>query len=429
MDDESRPLIDDRKPKLKDFDPPRRESSESVDMEISHPPPAMPLRYRILLMVILICSGASMTLSMKTQDQTCLSNCPETGNGTQTNSDSDADPGEPHYFHQPFIQLFHLGLGQIFSGVFYPLFRSKDPNLKPVPFIKFFPQAALASLFDVCAEVLIILGLSFTHASVTEMLKTTMVVFVGLLSLYFFPGFVIHWKQWIASGFMLLGSLIVILQSYILGGEEEQDLMEILGAFLVIGAQLFYGLEFVVEEKLMDHAKHDGHFVNKAILVFALGVLSMTGSIILQIPWTLITSDFPTLGHELQLYFQIPALWASGIGISLGVMGFDLAGLGISEEMGSDKRAISVAAFQVAIVWTIATLVGWESFSWMSFGGFIIILASGAVYVYYAKTKTEPHAQKKKKLKNADQLQSVDSLGHSDSHYQSVDPIRESINY
>jgi len=391
-----------RAPKLKEIASDHRDSSSSVDVELSTSPPKKQasLLYKVVLMVILVLSGAAMTLCMKNQDQFCLEHCP-TVNGTDHPLLllNDTEPVEPHYFHQPFIQLFHLGFGQLISGVFTPFFNADAAGLVPITFRQFMPQAALASLFDVCAEVLIIIGLSLTFASVTEMLKTTMVVFVGLLSLYFFPGFTINWKQWIASGFMLAGSLLVILQSFISGDEGRNTGEEVGGACLVIAAQLFYGLEFVVEEKLIDHSKLKGIHVNKAKLVFSLGILSMTGAIILQMPWTAIMSDFPTLAKELGIYFTEPQLWASGIGISVGVMGFDLAGLGISEVMGSDRRAISVAAFQVTIVWTISILLKWEAFSYYSLAGFLVILASGAVYVLTSKSKAEPHQERKKKQK------------------------------
>ena len=361
------------------------------------------LIYRVILMAVLVCSGAAMTLCMKTQDRYCLEHCAHE-NETDPHLTSytllnDTEPVEPHNFHQPFIQLFHLGFGQLFTVIFTPLFKDDSANLVPITFRQFMPQAALASLFDVCAEILIILGLSLTLASITEMLKTTMVVFVGLLSLYFFPGFTVNWKQWIASGFMLAGSLLVILQSVLLGDVDGDTGSEILGAFLVIGAQLFYGMEFVVEEKLIDHSKLKGIHVNKAKLVFALGILSMSAAVILQIPYTLITSDFHEFAHILEIYFTTPLLWASGIGISVGVVGFDLAGLGISEVMGSDRRAISVAAFQVAIVWTISIILEWEAFSVLSLVGFLVILASGAVYVLTSKAKAEPHQERQKKKK------------------------------
>jgi len=439
-DDERSPLVSgqinstygDRVPRLKDpgWNPGHRDSTDSVDVELPvKPKKKHNILFKITLMAILVCSGASMTLCMKNQDQTCLEHC-ESNNtnhsGHTTLYDANgnliwgmfypgpyspdfllelADPVsndtelKPHYFHQPFFQLFHLGFGQILSGAFTPLFDTQEIGLKPISFRQFFPQAALASLFDVCAEILIILGLSLTHASVTEMLKTTMVVFVGLLSLYFFPGFIINWKQWCASFIMLCGSLLVILQSYLTGATDADTVSETLGAFLVIAAQLFYGLEFVVEEKLIDHSKIKGLHVNKAVLVFALGVLSMTGACILQLPWQAITSDFQSLPDEIKQYFEYRSLWLSGIGISIAVMGFDLAGLGISEVMGSDRRAISVAAFQVAIVWSISIGVGWEDFSWLSLAGFLMILGSGVVYVLTSKEKSEPHQERKKKLK------------------------------
>jgi len=400
-----------------------RETSESTSLLAS---PSKELKGSTVLKAVLIgtlaLSGATMTLAMKNQDNTIL---PDSSNSSLPFSNSSLSPfnssssplpflnatllppfiqrapdmdslsseesSEVHLFHQPFFQLFHLGLGEVVAGIFIPFFVNQDPALKTAGFRDIFPLTALASIFDICAEVLVILGISLTLPSVTEMLKTTMVVFVGILSLSFFPGFQINWKQWAGSGFMLAGSLVVILENYLSGEVDGNTFPEIMGALLVIAAQVFYSLEFVVEERLIDQSKHRDLHINKAIIVVILGCLGMSAALILQVPWSYFTQDFSQLREDLHNYFAIRSLWLSGVFVSVAVVGFDLAGLAISELMGSDRRAIVVAAFQVVLVWSVSIFVGWEVFSFYSLAGFIAILLSGGVYVYFSKTKTEPH--------------------------------------
>eukprot|EP00732_Lithocolla_globosa_P005999 Lithocolla_globosa_v1_NODE_6637_length_1057_cov_1.913174.p1 type:complete len:198 gc:universal NODE_6637_length_1057_cov_1.913174:330-923(+) len=162
------------------------------------------------LVFVLVASGCTMTIAMKYQDEQCLQYLEEevvlADERLCANFDPQNDPSpDPslvivstnpttsrypyRYFNQPFLQLFHLGLGQIVSVAFSPLYTSHDvqfDNLRQVPFRRFFPSALLASLFDCSAELFIIFGLHLTFASVTEMLKTTLVVAVALLSIFFF---------------------------------------------------------------------------------------------------------------------------------------------------------------------------------------------------------------------------------------------------
>lgn len=100
-------------------------------------------------------------------------------------------------------------------------------------------------------------GLLWVPVSVYQMLRGSLVLFVGLFSVIF-----LHRKlpleQWLSLFVVMLGIAIVGLSNAIstpTGGEEgahhEDTTKAILGAALVLFAQIFTASQFVVEEKIM----------------------------------------------------------------------------------------------------------------------------------------------------------------------------------
>lgn len=363
------------------------------------------LLFKVVVTVCLVICGAGMTLLIKVQDEHCIRNCtdphsiPATVIPTEGFSLLDSGDGEGgENFHQPFIQLFQMGLGQLCSIFAFYQYKSKlVPPQPPPPWVDFVPSAAAASLFDAFAEVFVILGLTATSASTAEMMKATLVVFCGLFSIYFFPGFRLTRAQIIATCTMIIGASLVIIREYI-GGSSAGAMKEVVGALLVLVAQLCYAGQFVVEERVVDRSKLRHQHVNKALLVFFEGVVSILMALILQLPWTYLhaRTDNPwgDFAEDLAIYFTDPVLWGCGIGLSFAVAGFDLFGLATAETMGSDRRAVITASFQVVIVWTISLAIGMETFhKWndmMAVAGFIVIFLSGLYYAYGSDVKDVP---------------------------------------
>lgn len=366
------------------------------------------LLFKFTVTICLVICGAAMTLLIKVQDETCLSNCtasdpnsttptidqPSEGMSYAPYSDN-ADPSEPHYFHQPFIQLFQMGLGQLSSLLFFSMYQSKHDPPHPNPSWRMFvPAAAAASIYDAFAEVFTIFGLVYTNASTAEMMKATLVVFCGLFSIYFFPGFKLTRKQIMATVTMLIGAALVIMREYIFGETTDESIWEVLGACLVLLAQLCYAGQFVVEERVVDRCKLKRLHVNKALLVFCEGIVSILMALVLQVPYSYIGTSWEQFAEDLRLYFTIPRLWGCGIGLSFAVAGFDLFGLATAETMGSDRRAVITASFQVVIVWSVSLLIQMEEFTLpadtLALVGFIVIFFSGLFYAYGSDAKDVP---------------------------------------
>jgi len=318
----------------------------------------------------------------------------------------------PHAFHQPFIQLFQMGCGQVLTGLTYKLYKhapapGQEAMAEP-SFKQFAPKAALASLFDALAEVFIILGLGLTAPATAEMMKATLVIFTGLVSSWFFKDFKLTWKQWVATGIMLVGASLVIMQEYIyvndcaLDEGESGPLREVIGALFTVVAQIFYAFQFITEESLIDENKVRNQHVNKALLVFCEGIVSILAAFTLQVPFTYIADPDQWEGFvdDFMIYFHDPILFGTGIGLSACVAGFDIWGLLTAEHMGSDLRAVVCASFQVVLVWTISLVVPHfgEYFNPVALVGFIIILVAGLTYSYTAQGKEDPRSKSKERL-------------------------------
>jgi drug/metabolite transporter (DMT)-like permease len=316
-------------------------------------------------------------------------------------------------FHQPFVQLFQMGCGQVLTGLFFPFYRhSPEPGHSQMgdpTFRQFAPKAALASLFDALAEVFIILGLGLTAPATAEMMKATLVIFTGVLSTWFFKDFRLSRKQWIATAVMLCGAALVIAQEYIFpeecnyGASKRGPLEEVVGALFTIIAQIFYALQFITEESLIDENKVRHLHVNKALLVFCEGWVSILAAVLLQVPFTYVADPkdrWSGFTEDVATYFSDPVLWGLGIALSASVAGFDIWGLLTAEHMGSDNRAVVCASFQVVLVWTVSLTVPYfeETFNWVALVGFIIILAAGLFYSYTAIPKEDPRTKEKERL-------------------------------
>ena len=319
----------------------------------------------------------------------------------------------PEVFHQPFVQLFQMGCGQVLTGLFFPFYRHSPEaggtTMGDPTFRQFAPKAALASLFDALAEVFIILGLGLTAPATAEMMKATLVIFTGVMSTWFFKDFHLSWKQWAATAVMLAGAALVIAQEYIFpetcnyAGDNRGPIEEVVGALFTIIAQIFYALQFITEESLIDENKVRHLHVNKALLVFCEGWVSILAAIILQVPFTYVADpkdQWNGFTEDVATYFKEPVLWGLGIALSAAVAGFDIWGLLTAEHMGSDNRAVVCASFQVVLVWTVSLTVSYydEFFNWVALIGFIIILAAGLAYAYTAVPKEDPRSKEKDRL-------------------------------
>ena len=245
-----------------------------------------------LLVSMMLASGVANTLLTKYQDQQCLDNC------------NNPDPKKRQHFEQPVIQTAQMFAGEMGCWLvvgatalhdrwgngktpsrhgYMPLDRESDhdgdanavapPLLNPSsPLMSNAnPKAAfldgwrvcllaLPAVCDICGTTLMNAGLLLVPASVYQMTRGALVLFVGAFSVMF-----LHRKlrlfQWISLGGVVLGVAIVGLagamytdgnQVKASSADMSDPVRAIIGVLFVAFAQVFTASQFVLEEWIFE---------------------------------------------------------------------------------------------------------------------------------------------------------------------------------
>lgn len=127
---------------------------------------------------------------------------------------------------------------------------------------------ALPACADITGTTLMNVGLLFVAASIYQMTRGALVLFVGLFSVLFLKRHLGTWK-WISLFIVVLGVALVGLAGYIerrqsgnavvnmvreitIMVKEHTALETLIGVLLIAGAQIFTATQFVLEESIME---------------------------------------------------------------------------------------------------------------------------------------------------------------------------------
>ncbi|XP_032040665.1 solute carrier family 35 member F6 [Aythya fuligula] len=329
-------------------------------------------RRQLGLAALMLLTGSINTLAAKWADNFSAGGC----GGT-----------EEHRFQHPFLQAVGMFLGEFSClGVFYLLLwrdrRRSEPRLAPPqPFnpLLFLPPA----LCDMTGTSIMYVALNMTSASSFQMLRGSVIVFTGLLSVAFL-GRRLELSQWLGIGATLLGLLIVGLADLRGGPGQQRELSEVItGDLLIVMAQVIVAIQMVLEEKFV--YKHDVHplqavgtegffgFVLLALLLLPMYYIPAGGfsanprGVLEDAP-----DAFCQLGRRPIISLALLATVAS-------IAFFNFAGLSVTKELSATTRMV-LDSLRTAAVWVCSLLLGWESFHALQLVGFGVLLAGTGLY-------------------------------------------------
>ena len=134
--------------------------------------------FHVIIAVVLVTSGTINTIFSKLTDS-------QQAKGT--------NPEDAHYYDHPFFQVSQMFLGELLCLIAFETlkyFKIKQPQLEedeeeqrnppPSPFIWIFP-----AICDLASTSLLYFGLTWTFASSFQILRGSVIIFTGLLSVAF----------------------------------------------------------------------------------------------------------------------------------------------------------------------------------------------------------------------------------------------------
>ncbi|KAF9900975.1 hypothetical protein EC991_006698 [Linnemannia zychae] len=382
-------------------------------------------RGNIALVIGMLVAGTANTVITKYQDMACVKNC------------DNPDPRTHEHFEQPIWQTLNMFMGEtlclvaasVFAFIAEKYGRAKWASLvlddeeeedvlaavESDGLISSPPTAHghghghatplkkkklegplvlllwLPTLCDMTASTLMNVGLIYCAASVYQMLRGALVIFTGLLSVFFLGRRLLAY-EWFALFTIVAGIATVGLASVItpatnnLTDNTEPDSEEaikaakaILGIFLVLFAQIFTATQFVVEEKFLSGYQiaplravgYEGLFGTITVLVampilhFTVGVSHPGSYFDLNAGW-----------EQIKTY---PQIWIPSIVMLFSISSFNFFGISVTKTICATSRS-TIDSCRTLFIWAISLYLGWEKFIPLQVLGFALLVYGTFVF-------------------------------------------------
>lgn len=253
---------------------------------------------------------------------------------------------------------------------------------------------ALPAICDICGTTLMNAGLLMVAASIYQMTRGALVLFVGLFSVWFL-GNHLRLFQWLSLIGIVLGVAIVGLAGAIFPDPEakttsvvatnhvgmSEAARVVVGIILIAGAQLFTATQFVLEESFLSKSTiapieavaWEGVF-GFSVTIVVMGILhAAIGST---------DSGRGGMFDMVEAFRQMTEnkiVGLSSILIMISIGGFNYFGLSVTRSVSATSRS-TIDTCRTLFIWVISLGLGWETFKWLQIIGFAVLVYATFLY-------------------------------------------------
>ncbi|KAI0526603.1 hypothetical protein F5B22DRAFT_167462 [Xylaria bambusicola] len=369
------------------------------------------------LVGMMLLTGVANTLLTKLQDNQCVRNC------------DDPDPKKRLHFEQPVLQTAQMFVGEAgcwlvvgLMAAYTRIKNRKNPSnngYQPVESNDDDQNADAASInsestllppkrtgdvlngfgilllslpaiCDILGTTLMNAGLLMVAASIYQMTRGALVLFVGLFSLIFLRR-KLHLFQWLSLFGVVLGVALVGLAGAIQPDSKEkatslstlvvedpaaaEAVRVVFGVLLIAGAQIFTATQFVLEESLLERSKIEPIEVVGWEGLFGLSV-TLIGMLVLH--FAVGRTDAGRLGpfDAVEGYRQMvenKVVLISSFLIMISIGGFNFFGLSVTRTVSATSRS-TIDTCRTLFIWIVSLGLGWETFKWLQVVGFALLV-------------------------------------------------------
>eukprot|EP00767_Chilomastix_cuspidata_P002613 gnl/Chilomastix_cuspidata/2736.p1 GENE.gnl/Chilomastix_cuspidata/2736~~gnl/Chilomastix_cuspidata/2736.p1 ORF type:complete len:388 (+),score=103.58 gnl/Chilomastix_cuspidata/2736:898-2061(+) len=214
----------------------------------------------------------------------------------------------------------------------------------------------LSSICDLCATTLMNAGLVLIYASLYQMLRAVLIVFIAVLSVT-----VLHrrllWFHWLGVGLIAAGALTVVFATvYMATARADATADPLRGMLLVVVAQVVVAFQYALQERFLAR-----YGVSALTVVGVEGLFGLVVSLAVATPIAQAAGfdNFVGAFHQMKANSTI-ILWV--VVSVLSIACFNFVGVGITQRIGAGARA-TVDAIRTFSVWAVCLISGMEEYS------------------------------------------------------------------
>ncbi|KAG9255222.1 uncharacterized protein F5Z01DRAFT_652473 [Emericellopsis atlantica] len=371
------------------------------------------------LVGMMLLTGVCNTLLTKYQDNQCVRDC------------ENENPNKRKAFEQPVLQTAQMFVGEMGCWLVVGLlalrtrfFSNKSPSARGYEAVDTHdrgdsdPMAedvegsykgksvlrgarvtllALPAICDICGTTLMNAGLLLVAASIYQMTRGALVLFVGLFSVVFLKRH-LHLFQWLSLVGVVLGVAVVGLSGAIWPDEQKipQDgkfsddaevgglsdtAAAVIGVLLIAGAQIFTATQFVLEEWILEHSNIEPLRVVGWEGIFG---FSVTMLVMFVLHMAVGRTDAGRYGYfdAVEGWRQMttnPKIGYTSLLIMVSIGGFNYFGLAVTRTVSATSRS-TIDTCRTLFIWIVSLGLGWEKFKWLQIVGFALLVYSTFLY-------------------------------------------------
>ncbi|KAK4167547.1 hypothetical protein QBC43DRAFT_254942 [Cladorrhinum sp. PSN259] len=368
------------------------------------------------LVGMMLLTGVCNTLLTKYQDNQCVRNC------------DDPDPKKHAHFEQPVIQTLQMFVGEMGCWLVVGIIKlyntyiaptSGTASYQPIPTAAddddTVPRRAadnvsvhsttalngssnktisvlrgwrvcllsLPAICDICGTTLMNAGLLLVAASIYQMTRGALVLFVGLFSVVFLRRH-LHLFQWLSLVGVMTGVAIVGLAGAIQPDKKPVSALEevnsdalkvIIGVLMIAGAQIFTATQFVLEEWILERSEIEAIRVVGWEGLFGF-LVTLAGMTVLHFAVGRTESGkygpFDMVEGWRQ-FWEYKAVFVSSLLIMISIGGFNFFGLSVTRTVSATSRS-TIDTCRTLFIWIVSLGLGWETFKWLQVLGFVLLV-------------------------------------------------------
>ncbi|KAJ6785880.1 hypothetical protein PWT90_05455 [Aphanocladium album] len=361
------------------------------------------------LVAMMLLTGVCNTLLTKYQDMQCVRNC-------------DGNPKKRLLFNQPVLQTAQMFVGEMGCWLVIGLMtlykrffaRASDTEYRAVSTTDdddIAPTAdehadedgrkgllsgfgvvllALPAICDILGTTLMNAGLLLVAASIYQMTRGALVLFVGLFSVLFLRRHLFLF-QWLALVGVVSGVAVVGLAGAIWPDEKARHAAgpaadddgeglsdaagAIVGVLLIAGAQVFTATQFVLEEWILENSPIEPIKVVGWEGLFGF-LVTVGGMVVMHLIVGRTEAGRYGAFDMVEGWRQMTennAVWLTSILIMISIGGFNFFGLSVTRSVSATSRS-TIDTCRTLFIWVVSLGLGWESFKWLQILGFAILV-------------------------------------------------------
>lgn len=249
---------------------------------------------------------------------------------------------------------------------------------------------AVPAMCDLTATSTMYVGLTWTYASSFQMLRGSVIIFTGLLSVAFL-GTRLKIHQWIGMVTVVVGLVLVGVGDVVFfkSTQHMERNTVLAGDLLIVFAQGIVAIQMTFEEKVIKKYEVPALQGVGWEGIFGFSVLTILLFPMFFIPWHLpATQDFWQIETRFEdsidgLYqiFNSPhgLLLVATLGMIVSIAFFNFSGLTVTKTMSATTRMV-LDSVRTIFIWAVSLILGWQKFEPLQPVGYGILFVGTCIY-------------------------------------------------